>query len=93
MKFERRVRKLERTLGVAIDDSFCSRLARLHARGEKVPRIIVQPGETVEEVRRREGIPDDYPVVARIIVEPSGWRAETDAERRQALRRGSREVR
>ncbi len=42
----------------------------VHARGESIPRIIVQPGETVEEVREREGIADGMPYVARIIVGP-----------------------
>ncbi len=36
--------------------TFYERVARLHARGESVPSIVVEEGETVEEVRAREGI-------------------------------------
>jgi hypothetical protein len=43
-------------------------VARAHAQGETIPRIIVEPGETVEEVREREGIADGEACIARIIV-------------------------
>jgi hypothetical protein len=69
-QFERRLRALESELGKAEDNSFCAQVARAHARGENIPVIIVEPGETVEEVQEREGIPDDMPCIAHIIVEP-----------------------
>ena len=67
---ERRVRALEVAASSLTDMSFCARVKRVHARGESIPRIIVHPGEDVEEVKEREGIADDMPFVARIIVEP-----------------------
>ena len=67
---ERRLRALESAVGKAGDSSFLGQVARMHARGENIPRIIVLPGEIVEEVRVREGISDGMPYIARIIVEP-----------------------
>ncbi len=67
---EQRLRALESAAGVTDDNSFCAQVARLHARGESIPCIIVQPGETVEEVREREGYAEDEPVIAHVIVEP-----------------------
>ena len=59
--FENRLRKLESALGMAADDF----------RSKTFSRIIVLPGKTVADVREREGVPDDMPCIARIIVEPS----------------------
>ena len=67
---EKRVRALEVAAGSPADMSFCAQVKRVHARGESIPRIIVQPGETVEEALEREGIADGMPYVARIIVGP-----------------------
>ncbi len=67
---ERRLRALEAAVGREGDTSWYGQVARMHAQGEKIPRIIVEPGETAEEVREREGIPDWMPYIARIIVEP-----------------------
>jgi hypothetical protein len=66
--FGKRLNALESAAGLAEDDSFCAQVARAHAQGETIPRIIVEPGETVEEVREREGIADGMPCIARIIV-------------------------
>ncbi len=81
---ERRLRVLELTAGQVDDNSFCAQVARAHARGERVRRIIVDPreGETVESVCEREGIADDMPCIVHTIVDPSGWRAETDSRLR-----------
>ena len=67
---EKRLRALKRAVGEKTDTSFGGLVRRLHARGQKVPHIIVQPGETVEQVCEREGISDDMPVIAHVIVEP-----------------------
>ena len=67
---ERRLRALETTVGREGDTSWNGRVAQMHARGERIPRIIVEPGETAEKVREREGIPDWMPYIARIIVWP-----------------------
>ncbi len=66
---ERRLRALESAVGREGDNSFLGQVARMHARGENIPRIIVEPGETAEEVREREGIPDWMPYIARIIID------------------------
>ena len=42
----------------------------MHARGERIPSVVVDIGETAEEVREREGIPDWMPYIARIIIDP-----------------------
>ncbi len=67
---ERRLRALEAAVGRESDNSFIGQARRMHARGENIPCVIVQPGETVEEVMEREGIPDWMPYIARIIVWP-----------------------
>ncbi len=69
-QFEKRLRVLESAAGAADDNSFCAQLTRAHARGEKIPCITVEPGETVEEVRAREGIADDGPLIVNVIVRP-----------------------
>ena len=83
-QFEKRVRALELAAGQAEDNSFCAQVLRMLARGESVPNIIVDPrkGETIESVREREGIPDDMPCIVLTLVEPTGWRAETDSRLR-----------
>ena len=52
---ERRLRVLELAAGQVEDNSFCAQVARAHARGERVRRIIVDPrkGETIESVCER----------------------------------------
>ena len=67
---ERRLRVLETAAGVVGDYSFCALARRANARGESVPRITIQPDETVEEVAAREDITEDQALVARIIVDP-----------------------
>ena len=67
---EKRLRALEAAVGREGDTSWNGQVARMHARGENIPRIIVEPGETAEEVRLREGIPDGMPYIARIIIDP-----------------------
>ena len=81
---ERRLRALEAAAGQVEDNSFCAQVARAHARGERVRRIIVDPrkGETIESVCEREGITDDMPCIVRTLVYPTGWRAETDSRLR-----------
>ncbi len=69
-QFDRRLRVLESAAGAADDNSFCAQVARAHARGESIPRIIVKPGETVEEVREREVIAEDGPLIVNVIVRP-----------------------
>ena len=71
-QFKRRIEALESAAGQADDDSFCAQVTRAHARGESIPCIIVEPGETIEEVREREGYAEDEPVIAHVIVEPGG---------------------
>ena len=56
--FERRLRKLETAAGLTDDDPTC------------FVRVIVQPGETVDEVIEREGVPDGAFCFVRIIVDP-----------------------
>ena len=67
---EKRVRALEVAAGSPADMSFVAQVKRAQARGGSIPRIIVQPGETVEEVLEREGIADDMPFVVRRLVGP-----------------------
>ncbi len=71
-QFERRLRVLELAAGQVEDNSFCAQVARAHARGERVRRIIVDPrkGETIESVCEQEGITDDMPCIVRVIVDP-----------------------
>ena len=69
-QFKRRIEALESAAGQADDDSFCAQVARAHARGESIPCITVQPGETVEEVRAREGYSEDGPLIVNVIVRP-----------------------
>ncbi len=65
---ERRLRVLEAAAGVEPPKPWRS--------------VVVDIGETVEEVFEREGIgPEDQVIVIRI-VEPTGWRAETDSRLR-----------
>ena len=73
-QFEKRVRALELAAGQVEDNSFCAQVLRMLARGESVPRIIVDPrkGETIESVREREGIPDDMPCIVHTLVFPTG---------------------
>ncbi len=87
-QFEKRIQVLEKAAGQVDDNSFCAQVARAHARGESIREIIVDPreGETIESVCEQEGITDDMPVIVRTLVEPSGWRAETDT-RLRALKR------
>ena len=87
-QFEKRVRALEMAAGQVEDNSFCAQVLRVHARGEDIPSIIVDPreGETIESVREREGIADDMPCIVHTLVYPTGWRAETDS-RLRALKR------
>ncbi len=66
-QFEKRIRVLEKAAGQVDDNSFCAAVARMHARGEGVPSIIVDIGETVEEVFEREGVGPDEPVIVRVI--------------------------
>ena len=87
-QFEKRIRVLEKAAGQVAgqvdDNSFCALVARAHARGESIRRIIVDPrkGETIESVCEREGITDDMPCIVRTLVYPTGWRAETDSRLR-----------
>ncbi len=67
---ERRLRALESAVGRESDNSFHGQVRRMHARGEAVPHVVVDIGETVEEVLEREGIPDGMACIVRIIVEP-----------------------
>ena len=67
---KRRIERLEAAAGDAEDMSFGGLVTRWHAQGKTVPNIIVQRGETVEEVAAREGITNDMPCIATIIVEP-----------------------
>ena len=76
---ERRLRALEAAVGREEDTSWHGQVRRMHARGENIPVIIVEPGETAEEVREREGIPDWMPYIAHIIVEPGTEAAEEAA--------------
>ena len=39
------------------------------AQGGNIPRIIVEPGETLEAVLEREGISHGTPYIARVIVD------------------------
>ncbi len=73
-QFEKSIRVLEKAAWQVDDNSFCAQVLRAHARGESVRRIIVDPrkGETVESVCEREGITDDMPCIARILVYPTG---------------------
>ena len=67
-QFEKRLRVLEAAAGVKPPKPWRS--------------VVVDIGETVEEVFEREGIgPEDQVIVTRI-VEPTGWRAETDSRLR-----------
>ena len=86
---ERRLRALEAAVGREGDTSWNGRVRRMHARGENIPRIIVEPSETAEEVREREGIPDWMPYIARIIVEPV---AKPEAPPADVLEAGSQDV-
>ncbi len=45
---ERRLRALEAASGRKGDNSFHGQVARLHARGLHVPRVVVDTGETIE---------------------------------------------
>ncbi len=65
---ERRLRALEVAAGSPNDMSFVAQVKRAHARGASIPRVLVHPGEAVAEVLAREGVPDDMPYIARIIV-------------------------
>ncbi len=56
--FERRLRRLEAAAGLTDDGPTC------------FVRVVVQPGETVDEVIEREGVPDGAFCIARIIVDP-----------------------
>ena len=67
---ERRLRALETAVGGESDNSFNGQLRRMHARGEAVQHVVVDIGETVEEVLEREGIPDGMACIVHIIVEP-----------------------
>ena len=67
---ERRLRALETAFGGESDNSFNGQVRRMHARGEAVPCVVVDIGETVEEVLEREGIPDGMACIVHIIVEP-----------------------
>ncbi len=67
-QFEKRLRALETAAGIKEDNSFLAQVGRAHAQGERIPVITVQPGETVKEVREREGYTEDEPVIAHIIV-------------------------
>ncbi len=67
---EKRLRALEAAVGREGDTSWNGQVRRMHARGGRIPSVIVEPGETAEEVRLREGISDGMPYIARIIVEP-----------------------
>ncbi len=69
-QFEKRLRALESAAGAADDNSFCAQVTRAHARGEKIPCITVEPGETVEEVRAREGYAEDDPLIVNVVVRP-----------------------
>ena len=73
-QFEKRIRVLEMAAGQVEDNSFCAQVLRVHARGEDVPSIIVDPrkGETIESVCEREGIADDMPLIVHTIVDPTG---------------------
>ncbi len=63
-QFEKRVRALEAAAGQVDDNSFCARVTRAHARGESIRQVIIDIGETVEEVFEREGLgPEDLVVV------------------------------
>ena len=66
-QFEKRVRALEVAAGQVEDNSFCAAVARMHARGERVRQIIIDIGETVEEVFEREGVGPDEPVIVNVI--------------------------
>ena len=83
-QFEKRIRVLEMAAGQVEDNSFCAQVLRVHARGEDVPSIIVDPrkGETIESVCEREGIADDMSCIVHTLVYPTGWRAETDSRLR-----------
>ncbi len=92
-QFEKRIRALEKAAGQVDDNSFCAAVARMHARGEDVPSIIVDPreGETVESVCEREGIADDMPCIVRTLVYPTGngateEKVETAGEASPAVR-------
>jgi len=92
-QFEKRIRVLEKAAGQVDDNSFCAQVLRVHARGESVPGIIVDPrkGETIESVREREGIPDDMPCIVRTLVYPTGngateEKVETAGEASPAVR-------
>lgn len=70
-QFEKRLRALETAAGLKSPKSF-----------KPWRRVIVEVGESQEEVFAREGIgPEDQVIVIRI-VEPTGWRAETDSRLR-----------
>ena len=73
-QFEKRLRALESAAGVGAPKPW--------------RRVIVDIGETKEEVFAREGIGPDDNVIVRRIVAPSGWRAETDSQLRAQLRAG-----
>ncbi len=66
-QFEKRIRVLEKAAGQVEDNSFCAQVARMHARGERVRTVIIDIGETVEEVFGREGVGPDEPVIVRVI--------------------------
>ncbi len=66
-QFEKRLRVLEKAAGQVEDNSFCARVARAHARGEKIRTVIIDIGETVEEVFGREGVGPDEPVIVHVI--------------------------
>lgn len=53
---EKRMRTLETAMGMTDDTSFCAQVARMHARGETIPVVTVEPGESEEKARAREGI-------------------------------------
>ncbi len=66
-QFEKRIRVLEKAAGQVEDNSFCAAVARAHARGESIRTVIIDIGETVEEVFGREGVGPDEPVIVRVI--------------------------
>ncbi len=66
-QFEKRIRVLEKAAGQVEDNSFCAAVARVHARGESIRTVIIDIGETVEEVFGREGVGPDEPVIVRVI--------------------------
>ena len=66
---EKRLRAIEAVAGRGWDDSFGAAATRAHARGESIPQIIVEPGESAVEVARRAGIAEGMPYIACMIVD------------------------